>query len=247
MSIASNIKPDLSIVLPCYNEADNIPFIFEQFISAIGDADFLEIILVNNGSTDNSEEIFEQELLKNNDSRFKVVKVEKNQGYGFGILFGLEKAEGKILAFTHADLQTPPKDVLTAYHLFKNKMNPMLVVKGRRKNRAIIPAFFTWGMQVISSIALKVNLKDIAGQPKVFSRYFYTYYLLNKAPHDFSLDLFLMYWVVKEGKVIETPVYFEKRLHGEAKGGGSLKTRIKVTKRTWDYIFELRKKIKSKK
>ncbi len=247
MSIASNVKPDLSIVLPCYNEADNIPFIFSQFKAAIGDADFLEIILVNNGSTDNSEEIFKQELIKNNDFRFKVVKVEKNRGYGFGILFGLKKAEGKILAFTHADLQTPPKDVLTAYYLFKSRMNPMLVVKGRRKNRALIPAFFTWGMQIISSIALGVNLKDIAGQPKVFSRYFYTYYLLNEAPHDFSLDLFLIYWAVKEGKVIETPVYFKKRLHGEAKGGGSLKTRIKVTKRTWNYIFELRKKIKRKK
>ena len=244
--IKTNI-PSFSIVLPCYNEAENIPFIFSKFKEAIADENFLEIILVNNGSTDGSDEIFNQQLLKYNDARYRVVKVEKNQGYGYGILFGLSHAKGKVLAWTHADLQTPPKDVLTAYYKYKEWQNPMLLVKGRRKKRAIVPAFITWGMQVIASTVLNVKMVDIAGQPKVFSRYFYENYLLDKAPHDFSLDLFTMYWAAREGKIEEVPVIFENRLHGDAKGGGSLKTRIKITKRTWNYIFEIRKKYLSEK
>ncbi|MBC8111974.1 MAG: glycosyltransferase family 2 protein [Verrucomicrobia bacterium] len=234
---------ELSIILPCYNEAANIPLIFEKFKEAIGNDDFLEIILVNNGSTDNSASVFEAERLRHNDPRFRITRVEQNQGYGFGILSGLKAAYGKVLAWTHADLQTPPQDVLRAYQKYKEINDPMTLIKGKREGRAIVPALFTWGMQTLSSYALKVDLEDIAAQPKVFSREFYEKYLNKEAPYDFSLDLFAMYWAMKEGKVAEIPVVFEKRLHGEAKGGGNLKSRIKISQRTFKYIFELQKKL----
>jgi glycosyltransferase involved in cell wall biosynthesis len=217
---------ELSIILPCYNEAANIPLIFERFKEAIGSDDFLEIILVNNGSIDNSAAVFEAERIRHNDPRFRIIRVEQNQGYGFGILSGLKAAYGKVLAWTHADLQTPPKDVLRAYQKYKEINDPMTLVKGKRRGRAIVPALFTWAMQTISSFVLKIDLDDIAAQPKVFSR-----------------DLFTMYWAIKEGKVAEIPVVFEKRLYGEAKGGGNLKSRIKISQRTFKYIFELQKKL----
>jgi hypothetical protein len=77
----------------------------------------------------------------------------------------------------------------------------------------------------------------------MFSRKFYEEYLNENAPWDFSLDLYLLYWAKKKNTIYEIPVYFNKRMHGEAKGGGSFKTRIKLIKRTFKYIFELRKKI----
>jgi glycosyltransferase involved in cell wall biosynthesis len=237
------MNPDLSIILPCYNEADNIPFIISSFQEVIGKEDFMEIILVNNGSTDNSAQVLETEFAKANDSRFRTVKVEKNQGYGFGILSGLAAARGSVMAWTHADMQTPPDDVLVAYHKFKELNDPMAFVKGRRQGRALVPALFTWGMQLISSIALKADLEDIAAQPKVFSKEFYEKYLQKDAPHDFSLDLYAMYWAAKEDKIYEIPVVFGQRLHGEAKGGGNWKSRIKITKRTFKYIFELKDKL----
>jgi glycosyltransferase involved in cell wall biosynthesis len=235
--------PGLSVILPCYNEAENIPFIFEQFRQAIPAGSEAEIILVNNGSTDNSTLIFEQQQAKYQDGRFRIVTVEKNQGYGFGILSGLAAAQSDILAWTHADLQTPPRDVWKALEKFEENNRPMTLVKGRRQQRAIIPAFFTWGMQVVASAALGVKLEDIAAQPKLFSRTFYEKFLKTNAPHDFSLDLFALYHAKKEGQIIEFPVFFEKRLHGEAKGGGNLKSRIKITRRTFKYIFELKKSL----
>ena len=66
-------------------------------------------------------------------------------------------------------------------------------------------------------------------------------YFQKQAPHDFSLDLFLLYQAKKYGYGIkEIPVYFKKRLHGEAKGGGSWQTRSLLIKRTLRYIIKFK-------
>lgn len=235
----------LSVVIPCYNEAGNIPLIIARFTEVLTEGLDCEIILVNNGSTDNSSEIFKRELEKINDVRFRVVNVSKNQGYGFGILSGLAAAQGDVLAWTHADMQTDPKDVIHAFDVYKKHNNPLVFVKGKRMSRAIMPLFFTWGMGLVASFALGQNLHDIGAQPKLFSRSFYIKHLKEKAPWDFSLDMYAQYWAQREGKIAEVPVYFAKRLHGEAKGGGSIKTRIKVTQRVFSYILELRRQLKN--
>lgn len=239
-------KTTLSVILPCYNEAENIPHIFKRFNEILTEDIPCEIILVNNGSTDNSMEIFNHEINKYNDFRFRIVNVEKNLGYGFGILSGLEAANGDVLAWTHADMQTDFFDVFKAYEIFLLQANQMVFVKGNRKKRAPIPQFFTFGMGLIASFALGTFLLDIGAQPKLFSRQFYLDFIKDKAPFDFSLDLFAQYQAKKYGKIVDFPVYFGKRLHGEAKGGGSIGTRIKVTKRVLQFIFELRKKVSAK-
>lgn len=233
----------LSVIVPCYNEADNIPLIIKRFKEILPAQFEGEILLVNNGSTDHSEKIFERELKEINDPRFKLVQVSKNQGYGFGILSGLAKSQGDVLAWTHADMQTDPNDVLQAFEEFCAQDNVFAFVKGRRKSRALIPWLFTWGMGVVASLALSQKLEDIGAQPKLFSRSFYTKFLQAGAPWDFSLDLYAQYWAQREGVIIEIPVYFSQRQHGEAKGGGSLKTRFKVTFRVLSYIFEMKKKL----
>ena len=99
----------LSIIIPCYNESKNIPLILEKFESVIK-RDDVEVILVNNGSTDNSQMVLDELLPKYPFS--KVVKVEVNQGYGFGITSGLCEAKGEFIGYTHADMQTDPADAL---------------------------------------------------------------------------------------------------------------------------------------
>ena len=93
----------LSVVLPCYNERDNLKALFERLDSLVKVTSEIEIILVNNGSTDGSDLVFESELSHRDKSVFKVVRVEKNIGYGFGILSGLRAAKGQVLSVTHAD------------------------------------------------------------------------------------------------------------------------------------------------
>jgi len=237
----SGIK--LSIIVPCYNEAENLPFLIRRFfeISKPG----IQIVLVDNGSTDNTAQVLLSELLKYETHPFKIVTLQENKGYGYGILSGLEKAEGDVLAWTHADMQTEPYDVIRAFECFSTKEHENWVIKGQRQNRPLLDTFLTWGMTVIASTVLGVPLKDVNAQPKLFHKNFYAKYIRGQAPYDFSLDLFLLYCAQKYGSLETIPVKFCTRLHGESKGGGgSLTNRWKLVKRTYKYIFALRKKIK---
>lgn len=236
----------LSIVIPCYNESENIKHIITKLEKAIGTRHDIEVILVNNGSTDNSLEIFNEELKTVDNSIFKIENVIKNEGYGFGIISGLNVAQGDTLAWTHADLQTDPADVITAYETMLSSNNKNILIKGKRKNRRFLEQIFTFGMQIAAMFFLRTYIDDINAQPKVFRKDFYDNYIKKDAPYDFSLDLFLLYTAkIKQYEIISIPVFFNKRLYGEAKGGGSIKTRIKLIKRTFKYIIELSRKIKS--
>lgn len=230
-------KINISVVIPCYNEEKNIPLIvlkIQELISARKD---IEVILVNNGSTDDSRKAFDAIVPTEN---IKVVSIERNIGYGHGILSGLERSKGSVLAWTHADMQTDPLDILTALYAFLQDSEPK-IIKGRRQNRALSEVFFTFGMQLVAFIVLGLYLTDINAQPKLFSREFYSKYIKDKAPLDFSLDLFLLYTAKKNGyEIVEVPVHFKQRLNGVAKGGGSWKTRMKLISRTLSYIIKLR-------
>ena len=234
----------LSIILPCYNEKDNLVALFERLDLLVKASDEIEIVLVNNGSNDGSDIVFEQEVLSRSKEIFKIVHVKENKGYGFGILSGLRAAKGNALAVTHADRQTDPMDVLKAYEIYRSKGDLNLLVKGFRKNRKISEAVFSYGMGLLASIVLGIRLTEINAQPKLFSKSFFDTYE-NDAPNDFSLDLYLLYQAKKNGQIIDFPVYFSKRVAGEAKGGSgsSFKVKWKLIKRSFSYIFELKRSL----
>jgi len=238
---------DLSIVIPCFNEAKNISIVLKQLLELIKDRkQSIEIIVIDGGSTDNTpselKSIFEQLP----PDSFKLILKRERGGYGADIMQALSTAKGEVLAWTHADLQTDIKDILTAYQLFqKHKIN--IFIKGKRKNRRLLEVFFTLGMQLITMFTLKVYLSDINAQPKLFSRSFYEQHLKKGYPSDFSLDLYALYQAKKNNYKIQTiPVYFKKRLYGEAKGGGGgWSMRIKLIRRTLKYIFALKENLKN--
>jgi len=156
---------------------------------------------------------------------------------------GIKESRGDIIAWTHADLQTDPIDVINAYTSFaKLKQNNNYVLKGRRIGRNLFDELFTFGMGFLSSFIMGVKLSDINAQPKMFNRTFLNN--LTNAPNDFSLDLFFLYQAKINGyKIIEHPVHFGKRIHGDAKGGGTLIGKWNLIKRTWIYMIDLKKKM----
>lgn len=230
----------LSIVVPCYNEADNIPLILERFDEVIK-TDEVEVILVNNGSTDNSAVVLD-ELLPNY-SFARTVFVQVNQGYGYGILQGLNAAEGDYIGWTHADMQTDPGDVLKALDIINNSKDKNIFVKGNRKGRPAFDQFFTWGMGIFETIYFKTPMDDINAQPNVFPKGFYEGW--DNPPYDFSLDLFAVYTAKKAGLlIVRFPVLFPERIHGESKWNNEgLKSKWKFIKRTIQFSKELKHRL----
>lgn len=229
-----------SIVVPCYNEEENIPLILDRFSQSIKDRTDIEVILVNNGSTDNSETVI-SELLPGYPFA-RCVKVEVNQGYGFGILSGLKQAEGEFIGWTHADMQTDPADVIKAADIIaQNNFDKTLFVKGNRKGRSIFDVFFTVGMSFYESLYLGQRLWDINAQPNLFSRSFFESW--EDPPYDFSLDLYALYLARKNRCwLIRFPVRFPKRIHGSSKWNTGLGAKRKFIKRTLDFSKALKKR-----
>ena len=238
-------RPDLSIVLPCYNEEGNIPLILERFREIIDGSEGIEVVLVDNGSTDDSRLVFKNELSNPVYGFARLVTVEKNRGYGFGIMSGVRDSKGEIIAWTHADMQTDPEDVRLLFKEYGEKIKQgRFYAKGRRIERNFFDTFFTWGMSFLSSLMLGIKIDDVNGQPKMFHRSFLEH--LQDAPDDFSLDLYLMYKANELDLTLLTrPVSFAKRRHGEAKGGGTLKGKMKLIIRTFRYILKTKHSVKS--
>lgn len=230
--------PTVSVVIPCYNEAQNIPLILKRFAQVIKDNQ-IEVILVNNGSFDETEPVLKKLLPQYPFAR--TVKVEKNQGYGFGILFGLKHTSGNFIGWTHADMQTDPADIIQAYNLIQlASNNPKIFLKGLRKQRPLFDVFFTTGMSIFESLYLQTKLWDINAQPTIFHRSFFEQW--RNPPHDFSLDLYALYMARKNNlSIIRFPVLFPKRIHGKSSWNTGIAAKWKFIKRTINYSISLKR------
>ena len=233
----------LSVILPCYNESSNIVGIISSIKSALQGRNDVEIILVDNGSTDSTPQVMQQALQGEHNKQFKTLRIEKNIGYGHGIMEGVRIASGEVIAWTHADLQTDPADVLEAYKIFVDHPEyPNCILKGRRVGRNPLDTLFTGGMSILSTLLLREHFSDVNAQPKMFHRNFLE--KLTESPKDFSLDLYLLYQArVQKYQILEHHVNFGKRLFGESKGGGTLKGKLRLIQRTWKYMIKLKREL----
>ena len=224
-----------SLIIPCYNEEKNLPILINKCVKILK-KDNYEVVLVNNGSTDNSKEI----LIKSAKifSNLTVVNIIENIGYGNGIVEGLKIAKGDILGWTHADLQTNPSDFLIATKIFKNK-HDNIYAKGLRKGRSFSEVFFTFAMSIVESILFRKIMNDINAQPNVFTKKFFL--SLKNFPNDYALDLFFYINAKKQNlKFHRFHVLFEKRLHGTSHWNLGLKSKIKFIIRTLSYSIKLK-------
>ena len=229
-----------SPIIPCYNESANLPLLLERCKSLAGQPG-VEVILIDNGSTDDSLLVLERLLPAYPGCRS--IRVETNQGYGFGILSGLRAAQGEILGWTHADLQTDPMDALRGLAYF-DQHGPEIFVKGRRHGRPVADVAFTLGMSVFETLLLAKSLWDINAQPTMFSRSLFLQW--ESAPSDFSLDLYAYYQArINDLPVHRFPVHFGERAHGVSHWNVNWAAKWKFIHRTVDFSLKLKKSLRT--
>jgi len=228
----------LSLVIPCFNEEGNVRELVgraSQLLSRNSDA---EVIFVNNGSSDSTGELLSG--LTKGQTRTRVVNIEKNKGYGFGIKKGLEATSGRIVGWTHADLQTDPLDALRGIQK-ASVLSERVFIKGVRTNRPLIDVVFTIGMGFFESALFRTRLRDINAQPTLFNRALLETIL--EGPDDFSLDLYAMVMASELGyKEVRFPVEFGPRFSGSSKWNTSTRARFRFIKRTIQFSVALAKR-----
>ena len=228
-----------SIIVPCYNEEKNLTRLIEEFKKNLIDKNYnVEVVLVNNGSKDNSKEVMKK--LKENYNFIKIETVEINQGYGYGILRGLKVASGDFLGWLHADLQFNPKEIAKGIDYLKDKnYSKNIFIKGKRTNRPLIDKLFTMGMSLYETIILHTRLSDINAQPTIFSKEFFEKW--ENPPYDFSLDLYAYYMAKKMKMAIYRYIVVQhKREEGESSWNTGIQARIKLIKRVIGYSKKLK-------
>jgi glycosyltransferase involved in cell wall biosynthesis len=229
--------PTLSLVIPCYNEAKNLPDLIARCTALLAQGD-IEIILVDNGSRDETARI----LARIPAGNLRSVYVPVNQGYGFGILAGLCAASGDILAWTHADLQTDPADILRGLDIFKQNPGEKIFVKGRRTGRPLGDVVFTAGMALFESAIFGAPFWDVNAQPSMFPRALFQSW--QNPPSDFALDLFAYWSALRQGYAVHRfPVHFSPRGHGTiSRWNIDWRSKLKMIRRVIGYSWQLRRK-----
>ena len=102
----------LSIIIPAYNEARTIHLILDRVFAVTLIRDIQkEVILVNDCSSDNTEEVLLKYMASNPGMNMQYYKHEKNQGKGAAIQTGIKNAKGEFLIIQDADLEYDPEEI----------------------------------------------------------------------------------------------------------------------------------------
>jgi len=241
---SASTVPKLSLTIPCFNEADNLPRLLEKLSHGINRSD-IEIIIVDNGSTDKTDEVLRRLL---QDYPFaRSIRIEKNKGYGNGVLAGLHSSDSDFVGWTHGDLQTDPQDIIRGLELLERiGNNEKGYAKGYRVNRPWSDRVFSLGMSAVASMALNTSLAEINAQPNLFSRSLLSH--ASNPPEDFSLDLYIYYIAKRNGFKIERfRVRFKERIFGVSNWNTGIRSRLRFIYRTFQYIVSLRNEIRNSK
>ncbi len=121
--------PQISLVIPVYNEAESLPALFPAIDSALAGID-LEVIIVDDGSTDGSLAVLAARAAA--DPRLKVIALRRNFGQTAAINAGVQHASGEVIVLMDADLENDPADIPRLLARLEEGYD---VVSGWRRNR----------------------------------------------------------------------------------------------------------------
>ena len=201
-----------TIIVPVYNEEDNLERVEEELLAYSKIATKLtSILFVNDGSIDNSQSIIE--AICNRNDNFNYISFEENRGLSAAIKAGFDYASSELVGYIDSDLQTNPED----FNLLLEHIDAFDLVTGVRANRKDsfvknmsskiangIRRTFTHDGMDDTGCPLKVIKADYAKRIPMF-----------KGLHRFLPAMILL----QHGKITQIPVRHYPRIAGQAKFG----------------------------
>lgn len=203
-----------SVVVPCHNEEGNL----EECISRIPNfGTKREIIIVDDGSTDRTAEIAKR--LSNSRADIRLISYEKNRGKGYAINLGWQEARGDVLMMLDCDSTTPPEELILFHDAMENGaefVNGTRVIYPREKNS--IPLLNRVGVAFFASLIswiIQSRISDTFCGTKVFLKRYREYFIIKEYLWG---DWDLLFTAAKyRMKMLELPVHYKVRMHGETK------------------------------
>ncbi|MCR5800469.1 MAG: glycosyltransferase family 2 protein [Lachnospiraceae bacterium] len=162
----------LSIIIPCYNEEENISYFYDELMK---NKDFfekreldLEMIYINDGSSDNTAE--EVKKLHEADNRVKLISFSRNFGKEAAIYAGFKKAAGDYAVMMDADLQDPPSLLPEMFGYIDQGYDSVATRRVSRKGEPVIRSFFARCFYKLINKISKTEIVDGARDYRLMTR-----------------------------------------------------------------------------
>jgi glycosyltransferase involved in cell wall biosynthesis len=155
-------RPAISVVIPVFDEEDNLPLLYQRLTDVLGDVEPLyELIFVDDGSLDSSVQILEE--LAENDPKLIVVQLARNFGHQIAISAGLDFARGDGVIIMDADLQDPPEVLPEFIEKWREGHDIVYAIRTNRKEgwlKRNAYSFFYRILQRIANIQIPLDAGD---------------------------------------------------------------------------------------
>jgi glycosyltransferase involved in cell wall biosynthesis len=162
--------PDLSLVIPVYNEEQNLPLLFDAIQKALAPlTQTWEVIFVNDGSRDGSARALES-LYKQDPLHVRVIEFRRNFGQTAAIAAGIDHARGDIIILLDADLQNDPADIPMMLAKLDEGYDLVSGWRRNRKDNAIMRTLPSIMANWLISTVTGVHLHDYGCTLKAYRR-----------------------------------------------------------------------------
>lgn len=159
----------LSIIIPLYNEEKTIRVVLEKVEEIFKTASFkYEVIIVDDGSKDNSVSIVE-ETIKGLGESYKLYRAERNQGKGAAIRLGLRYVKGEYVVIQDADLEYDPRDILTMIdYMQTHKLSVLYGSRVLNKQNHCQSKIFYLGGRLVTLATNILYLQNLTDEPTCY-------------------------------------------------------------------------------
>lgn len=205
----------LSLVVPCYNEQDNVELFYEETVKAFKSLDYdYEFVFVNDGSRDKTLEKLKKLYNEKTESNITVVSFSRNFGKESAIYAGIENSTGDYISLIDADLQQRPEVVLEMMDILENEYEYDCVAayQAKRKEGSVMTGFKSGFYKIINKLS-EIELHADASDFRTFTRGVADAILKMGEYHRFSKGIFS--WIGFNTKFI--PYEVQERNAGETK------------------------------
>lgn len=205
--------PAYSVVLPLYNEENNLPVLYERLTAVMRDlGESYEILFINDGSADASADIVRD--LNRQDPAVKLVSFSRNFGHQLAVSAGLQYAGGEAVIVMDSDLQDRPEDLPQLVRKYREGFDVVYAIRATRQEiwyKKWAYKTFYWLLQSSSQIYIPLDSGDFS----IMSRRVVD--LLNQMPERSRFVRGLRAWI----GFSQTGVQFDRdaRHSGEPKYG----------------------------
>ncbi len=204
----------LSLIVPCYNEAENVLPFYKATVSAFSDCEFdYEIVYVDDGSRDATLHNLKK-IYGLGERPVKIITFSRNFGKEAALYAGLEHAEGEYVCFIDADLQQRPETVLEMVRILDAQPQTDVVAAYQdRRSEGKVLSFFKKSFYKLINRLSDIDLKADASDFRTFRRSVADSILAMGEYHRFSKGIFA--WVGYETCYI--PYVAAERVAGTTK------------------------------